>query len=968
VLKGVSGDFSLTGKLELYAYSHIHEKAIGSLVVEDNISGYQLKTYKLEIETYASSRRENPTYYSETTRGRIYSNDIGYVDIETPHAFFHVDPSHLYAPIPDHRGLMVLTGENGATIDVVFVPPERIQVNVDVDSDGEPDYRNVIPLDGVSTTPAPPVPEIQNPYAGEIIASPSVIQLDAGNSFDANGELLTYRWKILSEPEPGAGVLSSTSSPQIEFRGAVGGIYEVQLTVSDGVTSESSTVQIETLDEVPGPASLAHQVIDAKYSRSLDRIVMISEKSNVLYLYDPATNQEQSIELPLKPKSVSLGPDGDFAAVIHDGYVSYIDLVNRQLLEVFSVATQGLGTVLGSNGYIYTLGGAAVIRAIDIGTGEETSSYWGSTNSTIKLHPNNEWLYSTNSSGAIDRFLIAGAAVISDHSTYSRDTNSDACGDLWLFDTGEKLVSACGDVFDLSEAQGDDLIKSDVLSISGGISHMDHSSNAHQLAVITETNHSFILLDDQNFSQNKIIKLPTYIANKKLYARSAEYIFFNDDGSELYVVTQLAGTPTITDRYEIITYNASTGEVLDKGFSSNNSTPVATIKMDQVLEIGEPVILNGTESNDKDFDVLSYSWVFESIPQGSLATISDNTLPTAEFTPDVRGTYQVKLVVSDLSDEGTDTRRVEVSSAVDLLDYEIIDAKYSDALNRIIMISTSPDTLHIYDPESTLEQTIPLPHEPLRISISPDGKFAAVAHLHNVSYIDLEQVQLDNTFDVSMRLHNVLEAGNGFVYLFPESREELRSIEIATGIETVNLNLSVEGRLNVELHLDNISIYTMRASLKKYSIIDWRVEYEAPKPPAFFTNVNLCRRIWLSERADKIFSGCGRMVNPEKDPDRKPVYSGSLSMSPIVTGLANSAETNRTISFYGNNNQLIRIYNGDYLEYEQGIYPPNTYVPDEPSTSTGRYVFFNSDGNRFYLILSPDFNREVFGVAAYGSD
>src|SRR5512141_879565 len=52
-------------------------------------------------------------------------------------------------------------------------------------------------------------------------------------------------------------------------------------------------------------------------------------------------------------------------------------------------------------------------------------------------------------------------------------------------------------------------------------------------------------------------------------------------------------------------------------------------------------------STDPDGDPLSYGWSFVSVPPGSTAAISGPALSTATFTPDLVGTYQVKLVVTD---------------------------------------------------------------------------------------------------------------------------------------------------------------------------------------------------------------------------------------------------------------------------------------------------------------------------------
>ena len=63
---------------------------------------------------------------------------------------------------------------------------------------------------------------------------------------------------------------------------------------------------------------LTHRVLDAEYSKQLDRIVTIpATSSNQLHVVDPATGSGVAIDLPLPPACVSVGPDGLFAAVGH---------------------------------------------------------------------------------------------------------------------------------------------------------------------------------------------------------------------------------------------------------------------------------------------------------------------------------------------------------------------------------------------------------------------------------------------------------------------------------------------------------------------------------------------------------------------------------------------------------------------------------------------------------------------------
>lgn len=81
------------------------------------------------------------------------------------------------------------------------------------------------------------------------------------------------------------------------------------------------------------------------------------------------------------------------------------------------------------------------------------------------------------------------------------------------------------------------------------------------------------------------------------------------------------------------------------------------------------------------------------------------------------------------------------------LSFRPVDAAYSLALDRIILISASPNQLHIYNPVTQADQIVFLSAPPQNISLSPDGLHAAVllgnsAPPYSVVYVDLQAALL----------------------------------------------------------------------------------------------------------------------------------------------------------------------------------------------------------------------------------
>ena len=68
---------------------------------------------------------------------------------------------------------------------------------------------------------------------------------------------------------------------------------------------------------------------------------------------------------------------------------------------------------------------------------------------------------------------------------------------------------------------------------------------------------------------------------------------------------------------------------------------------DQNVTTGSLVTLDGSSSYSSEGDTLTYSWSFTSLPVGSSATLSDQSVVNPTFTADLDGVYVLDLVVND---------------------------------------------------------------------------------------------------------------------------------------------------------------------------------------------------------------------------------------------------------------------------------------------------------------------------------
>lgn len=116
------------------------------------------------------------------------------------------------------------------------------------------------------------------------------------------------------------------------------------------------------------------------------------------------------------------------------------------------------------------------------------------------------------------------------------------------------------------------------------------------------------------------------------------------------------------------------GSPLDSGDTADSATdtaadtavtgdhaPVADAGADQTGNVGDVIQLDGSGSYDPDGDVLTWQWTFDSVPQGSTATLLNADQSDPRFYADVSGTFTVRLTVSDGQLSASDTADVVIA-------------------------------------------------------------------------------------------------------------------------------------------------------------------------------------------------------------------------------------------------------------------------------------------------------------------
>lgn len=162
----------------------------------------------------------------------------------------------------------------------------------------------------------------------------------------------------------------------------------------------------------------------------------------------------------------------------------------------------------------------------------------------------------------------------------------------------------------------------------------------------------------------------------------------------------------------------------------------------------------------------------------------------------------------------------------------VVDAEY-DRVNDVMVIAViNPDELIKFKTSDKTFETVPLDYSPQNVSISPDGTHAASGHNGYFSYVDLNSMEVEKVFPVSINIFDIIIASNGWVYATPVTGEwtDFSNIELSTGIETKSSAMLLRSGTKIKLHPSGNFIYgcktdTSPTDFEKYDITSGTLKY-----------------------------------------------------------------------------------------------------------------------------------------------
>jgi hypothetical protein len=380
-----------------------------------------------------------------------------------------------------------------------------------------------------------------------------------------------YSWTILSAPPGSTAALDDPTIARPVLVPDQDGRYELQLVVSDdGVDEEPDVVAVTSYRPID---RLEHRVVDAEYSRALDRLILVAEQPNRLYILNPATGTETSANLGPAPTAVAVSPTGGHAAVAHDGWVSRVNLTTRAVVT-HRVEVPLADIVMTTDDRAFAMPSYDSydgMQCLNLTSGESFRAVddwmFHTGGSHLKLDPSTSRIYAANngvSPSDIGRFDVASGTA-----TYRYDSpyhgKYSMCGDLWMSDDGARIFTRCGAMFRTSQLPANDMEYNGSIPGVGYIRHLDHSSAAGKLVVLPSDD---VVGGDRNsrkklrvydtsdpLSLDRQIDLSPFLDAGADHPAYGRFAFISADNTKVFVIIQADERSGLLNDHALVIYD-----------------------------------------------------------------------------------------------------------------------------------------------------------------------------------------------------------------------------------------------------------------------------------------------------------------------------------------------------------------------------------------------------------------------------
>lgn len=483
---------------------------------------------------------------------------------------------------------------------------------------------------------------LANAGASQAVLTGAVVSLDGMASTDAQNDPLLFSWAFDAVPQGSRAVLVGSATSQPYFVADVAGVYTLRLVVSDGQLSSSAAVVVVTAsvkNEAPVASAGANQSVVKGALVTLDGTSSTDPNRNIL------TFSWAMVSRPAGSAAVLSSASSVKPTFVADQAGSYV--ASLRVNDGFESSAETYTTVVVSD---VNAAPVAVVSANQNVLTGATVTLDGTGSSDANRDPlTYTWVLSTRPAGS--------AATLSSVNSPKPSFVADVTG---LYVASLKVSDG--------RLSSDNMAITTVTASAANVAPVAVvSANPSVLrgAIVTldGTGSSDANRDPLTYSWTLVTKPEGSVAT--LSSSTSPRPSFIADMAGNYVASLVVNDGNLSSALAVGSVTASIV----------NAPPVAVVSPNQNVMSGAVVTLDGSNSNDPERDVLTYSWVLSSRPAGSAAVLSSSTSPKPTFTADVPGVYVASLSVND----GKLTSALAVTSVT------------ANAINSVPVAAIGPD-------------------------------------------------------------------------------------------------------------------------------------------------------------------------------------------------------------------------------------------------------------------------------------
>ena len=805
----------------------------------------------------------------------------------------------------------------------------------------------------------------------------SDIMFSGAGSTDANGDTLSYKWSIVSKPETNNTLLEGDTASQLMIKPDVGGLYVINLRVSDpkgAYSDKKAQIQIK-----PNAAPVTNVVVTATFTGA------VTTKPTQLL------NVGSAVVLDA---AGATDADGDVVAT------------TWRLLERPASSTAALAVAGKTGHFVLDVAGQYKVaaRGTDpLGAYSETIFVFQANNRA----PQTIVLASvTPEAGTAGASTIAAATgyVVSLNGSSSTDPDGSALTYAWSM-VGKPAGSAvvlgnvtASTLLVTPDVLGDYTVKMSVTDAGGATSaHVTTISvkNRRPLAAIT-SNASPVALPTGPTVRLPVQTLTTLRGTASVDADGDALTYAwsisSKPAASVTVLSSSSGatvqiTPDVSGSYVVMLRVTDSGGAFSEQsmiMEVGNYAPVAVADKNRMtLLAGSIATASASLSYDENGDTLTYAWAIDARPAGSVAAIAAPSSATLSFTPDLTGTYIASVTVSDGTSNAIAyvTLRVLSSVATSVpLNFVPLEARYSKGLDKMVVTATNPNTLKIIDPFTASTKTVLLPTGIKAINLSPDGKLAAVLHEGIVTLVDLEAAVLVRSTATDGSQTDAFVTDAGMIYMIGQTGGQWvdQAVGVIDGRTGVNHSATL-GMDTWRFYGTQRGIYAPRknkvflmefglspADIKYFSIAPGTGKVSGSGDSPYHGDYSMSTPLFLSGNEDLLFTSSGNYFHTDTLK-----YAGKFTLTNSVLSMSHSSDAGELVMLQAGNGSYPgyeRTYQANYQRFVGALFLPDTPINlpvIDTAQSYGINIFHSANGNHVALVQTGSAAQNATGVKYY---